>query len=119
MGVEMNEFRCGDCNGIKFSIVFEQGSVEATCDSCGDVYEIHPEYSMLKRRQQRKFPTEMDEVPFQTFERIFGIKWPGGRSKCIRFLLYMLNDISDPGSADANLKLQYRLNVIEKERTSK
>lgn len=50
-----------------------------------------------------------DELPFQTYERVFGRKWPGGLSAGIRELLRQYDIQYPPGSAEANLALQRRL----------
>jgi hypothetical protein len=46
------------------------------------------------------------ELPFETYERISGHKWPGGRSASIVSLLKKFNVQWKPGSAEANLCLQ-------------
>lgn len=52
----------------------------------------------------------MNELPFQTFERIFHRRWPGGRSEIVVALLHFYEIPFPPGSAAANLELQYALN---------
>jgi hypothetical protein len=47
-----------------------------------------------------------NELPFQTFERITGRDWPGGKTSEILTLLYQLGIKEKPGSMPANLKLQ-------------
>lgn len=47
-----------------------------------------------------------NELPFQTYQRIFGRDWPGGRSDEIVSLLRKYNITDEPGSALANLELQ-------------
>jgi hypothetical protein len=49
------------------------------------------------------------ELPFQTYERLTGDQWPGGRSRAIVALLRLLRVPFPPGSAEANLELQERL----------
>jgi hypothetical protein len=54
------------------------------------------------------------EPPFQTFERMTGEKWPGGKSEVIVTLLKLFRIEDAPGSAAANLRLQsYLLNIEE------
>lgn len=59
----------------------------------------------------------MRELPFQTFERIFSIKWPGGKSKLVTFLVEALEIAEIPGSASCNLALQFQLLYYERWRT--
>jgi hypothetical protein len=54
----------------------------------------------------------MKELPFQTFERITGLKWPGGRSRIVCVMLRIAGIESKPGSASANKQLQLKLNQI-------
>ena len=51
----------------------------------------------------------MKEKPFESYEKVTGQKWPGGRSIVIIRLLKMFGIKDEPGSAKANLKLQKRL----------
>lgn len=51
----------------------------------------------------------MIELPFQTYERVLKQKWPGGKSRLVRVLLFLLDIYEQPGSAAANLELQYKL----------
>jgi hypothetical protein len=46
------------------------------------------------------------ELPFQTYERLMGQPWPGGRAAAVVQLLKFFRIDSEPGSAEANLKLQ-------------
>jgi hypothetical protein len=46
------------------------------------------------------------ELPFQTYERVYGMPWPGGRSETIVVLLRTLGVMDPPGSAEANLRMQ-------------
>jgi hypothetical protein len=48
----------------------------------------------------------MRELPFETYERLTGFKWPGGKSKTVRMLLKLFRISSKPGSLEANLALQ-------------
>jgi hypothetical protein len=48
----------------------------------------------------------MTELPFQTYERVTGQRWPGGKSKIVRLFLSLLSIREAPGSAKANLELQ-------------
>jgi len=48
----------------------------------------------------------MRELPFETYQRITGQKWPGGRSLIVRLLLRLFWISEQPGSAEANLRLQ-------------
>jgi len=52
---------------------------------------------------------ELDELPLQTYERVTGQKWPGGKSPMVRLMLAIFKIDEDPGSAAANLKLQASL----------
>jgi len=49
------------------------------------------------------------ELPFETYERVTGQKWPGGRSKEIVALLRIFRVAHEPGTAEANLELQRRI----------
>jgi hypothetical protein len=49
------------------------------------------------------------ELPFQTYQRITQQQWPGGRSPNIVALLNIFGIGYKPGSAEANLQLQYAL----------
>ncbi|HTH42869.1 MAG TPA: hypothetical protein VL498_06875 [Terracidiphilus sp.] len=49
----------------------------------------------------------MNELPFQTYERITGRPWPGGRSEVIRILLAVFHIEHKPASIEANLELQH------------
>ena len=49
------------------------------------------------------------ELPYQTYQRIFGERWPGGRSAKIVRMLKELGIKASPGSAKANLALQAAL----------
>ncbi|MEM5853848.1 MAG: hypothetical protein QW228_05765 [Candidatus Aenigmatarchaeota archaeon] len=49
------------------------------------------------------------EYPYQTYERITGKKWPGGKSPEIVSLLRAYGITAQPGSAEANLALQRAL----------
>jgi hypothetical protein len=49
------------------------------------------------------------ELPFETYERVTGQKWPGGKTKLIRLLLRLLYIDDEPGTAAANLELQAKL----------
>jgi hypothetical protein len=49
------------------------------------------------------------ELPFQTYERITGERWPGGKSPLVRRLLTSFGIGWAPGSAEANVVLQYCL----------
>lgn len=49
------------------------------------------------------------ELPYQTYARIFGRPWPGGRSAEIRGYLTALGIAAAPGSAAANVALQNAL----------
>ena len=51
----------------------------------------------------------MRELPFETYERVTGTKWPGGKSKIVRLFLSLLSITACPGSAEANLQLQSRI----------
>ena len=52
----------------------------------------------------------MSELPpYQTYERITGQKWPGGRSKVIGLFLKLFWINEKPGSKEANLRLQENL----------
>jgi hypothetical protein len=46
------------------------------------------------------------ELPFQTYERVLGRPWPGGRSAEVRELLRQYGIAYQPGSDVANLTLQ-------------
>lgn len=48
----------------------------------------------------------VDELPFQTFERIFGVPWPGGESAKVRSLLVTAGITFEAGTEEANLALQ-------------
>jgi len=49
------------------------------------------------------------ELPFQTYARVTGLEWPGGRSMAIVALLKIFKIAERPGSAEANLPLQTEL----------
>jgi len=49
------------------------------------------------------------ELPYQTFERLTGQKWTGGRSKFVQDILSRLGITAVPGSPEANLALQKAL----------
>ena len=49
------------------------------------------------------------ELPYQTYERIFGKPYPGGGSAEIRDLLTLFGIGYPAGSAEANAVLQYCL----------
>lgn len=51
-------------------------------------------------------PDTADELPFQTYERVYGLKWPGGKSETITVLLRTLGVTDPPGSEEANLRMQ-------------
>jgi hypothetical protein len=48
----------------------------------------------------------MRELPFETYERVTGQKWPGGKSSLIRLMLRLAGIYAAPGTAEANLQLQ-------------
>jgi hypothetical protein len=52
------------------------------------------------------------ELPFQTFVRMTGLDWPGGRSKTVLALLKIFRIAGEPGSAEANLALQWQLRKL-------
>jgi hypothetical protein len=54
------------------------------------------------------------ELPFETYERMTGRKWPGGKSLEILQCLAYLRIRDKPGSAAANLKLQEHLLAEER-----
>lgn len=49
------------------------------------------------------------ELPYQTYERITGQKWPGGTSSAVVGLLKQAGITATPGTASANLALQQYL----------
>ena len=49
------------------------------------------------------------ELPYQTFERLTGQKWSGGRSSAVQDIMSRLGITAVPGSAEANLALQKAL----------
>lgn len=49
------------------------------------------------------------ELPYQTYERLTGQKWTGGRSKSIQDILSRLGITAMPGSPEANMALQKAL----------
>ena len=51
------------------------------------------------------------ELPYQTYERLTGKRWTGGRSKSVQDILSRLGITAVPGSAEANLALQKALKV--------
>jgi len=51
----------------------------------------------------------MNELPFQTFERITDFPWPGGRSAIVIGFLRLFRITEKPGSAEANLMLQKKM----------
>jgi hypothetical protein len=51
----------------------------------------------------------MDELPFETYERILHQSWPGGTSERVVNLLHTYGIKYQPGSAEANLALQAEL----------
>ena len=55
----------------------------------------------------------MNELPYQTYERLTAQKWPGGKSKMVRLLLHLLAIREEPGTAEANLLLQRGLLQLE------
>jgi hypothetical protein len=55
---------------------------------------------------------DMDELPFQTYERIIGLPWPGGESGEVATLLRLFGITAAPGSACANLELQEALKIV-------
>lgn len=55
----------------------------------------------------------MKELPFQTYKRVTGCKWPGGKSDLVRLLLHAFHIHHEPGSAEANLELQAQLLAFE------
>ena len=55
----------------------------------------------------------MKETPAQTFERITNFDWPGGKSFRIIILLRVFGITAAPGSAEANLELQRKLEEQE------
>lgn len=54
-----------------------------------------------------------DELPFQTYERVTGQRWPGGKSKIVRAFLRAFHIHFAAGSAEANLKLQEEFRRLE------
>lgn len=52
------------------------------------------------------------ELPYQTFERVTGQKWPGGRSQEVKALLHIFRIEYPAGSADANISLQACLRLL-------
>ena len=52
------------------------------------------------------------ELPFQTFARMTGLDWPGGRSNTVLALLKIFRIVERPGSAEANLALQTKLLTV-------
>ena len=55
----------------------------------------------------------MNELPFQTYERLTGERWPGGRSDHVVLLLKLFKIKEAPGSNEANQKLQHALLMTE------
>lgn len=56
------------------------------------------------------------ELPHETWERIIGMPWPGGKSKLIRLFLIIIGPNTPafrPGSEQANLRIQQVLLQIE------
>lgn len=51
----------------------------------------------------------MADLPFQTYKKVTGQDWPGGKSKMVLFLLSVFEIGHEPGSAEANLELQRNL----------
>lgn len=47
-----------------------------------------------------------NELPFETYERVTSSKWPGGKSPLVRLLLRLFWIYEEPGTAQANLRLQ-------------
>ena len=58
----------------------------------------------------------MKELPFETYQRVMGCSWPGGRSRIICLLLKLFWILDSPGTASANLALQERLNMVNFDR---
>jgi len=55
----------------------------------------------------------IDEMPFETFERVAGEPWPGGRSEKVLLLLRIFRIEDAPGTAAANRRLQSYLLSLE------
>ena len=51
----------------------------------------------------------MKELPFQTFERVTGQQWPGGKSRLVCLMLRLARIDAEPGTSEANLQLQSKL----------
>jgi hypothetical protein len=58
----------------------------------------------------------MDELPYQTWERVTNTTWPGGKSPLIRMLLLALHIHFPSGTASANVRLQEHLIKFDKHR---
>jgi hypothetical protein len=63
-----------------------------------------------KKMQASSMPlVRMSETPAQTYTRVTGKPWPGGRTEAIQNILKMLGIRDAPGTAEANLRLQKHL----------
>jgi hypothetical protein len=46
------------------------------------------------------------ELPYQTWERVFSMPWPGGKSVLVRSFLVAIDSQNEAGTAEANIELQ-------------
>ena len=88
-------------NGKRFAEAFSEADAQENCRTLNAIRQ-------LSQRIKTMAETEpvTNELPFQTFERIFSAPWPGGDSEWVRGLLFAAGIQHKPGTDEANLALQ-------------
>jgi hypothetical protein len=93
-------------------------AIRAETDECSDVdnfvadvMERLTQPAERTEQERQKGDDPMKELPFQTFERVTHQVWPGGKSALVVSMLKLAGIDAEPGSAQANLQLQSKLDA--------
>jgi hypothetical protein len=85
------------------------GGQDAVMSSVGDPGEVEEFPKLDADVLPESGPLPSGELPYQTFQRLFGQQWEGGDSEQIRQLLRQFGISDTPGKASTNLALQQAL----------